>query len=296
VNVVDFDLVHYARVNTPPLFGMGQLEKIPDWAIRAHGASRLANVISRELAADFSQTKAGRLRTVAGRAGKFGWKGQFASVEDFVAVACAVELGLSNPRRGQDAPGEFRPDRNAGLDLDKKQFRALVAYGSNLPAPVEVVPEDEQERTRAEHGKVLFEKVGCAVCHTPELGGVAGVYSDFMVYKLDRKSTDGSYVQSANFEMPSHHPEPGEWKTPPLWGVADSAPYFHDGQSPTPRAAINRHDGDARQSRKKFGSSEESVGKNDCRVTTGPPLRLDRGGPPFAPLPSHQPSIDGAKG
>jgi len=45
-----------------------------------------------------------------------------------------------------------------------------------------------------------------------------------------------------------------------------------------------------------FGSSEESVGKNDCRVTTGPPLRLDRRGPPFAPLPSHQTSIDGAKG
>ena len=47
-------------------------------------------------------------------------------------------------------------------------------------------------------------------------------------------------------------PQPDEWKTPPLWGVADSAPYFHDGASPTLAAAIQRHAGAATQSRKAF--------------------------------------------
>ena len=45
--------------------------------------------------------------------------------------------------------------------------------------------------------------------------------------------------------MPHAFPLPEEWKTPPLWGVADSAPYFHDGGSRTLEAAIDRHHGDA---------------------------------------------------
>ena len=36
--------------------------------------------------------------------------------------------------------------------------------------------------------------------------------------------------------------------------------------------------------------------ESDINLTTGPQFRLDRGDPPLAPLPSHQPSIDGAKG
>ncbi len=47
------------------------------------------------------------------------------------------------------------------------------------------------------------------------------------------------------FPVPSKHPRPDEWKTPMLWGVADSAPYFHDGGSPTLQAAIRRHKGSA---------------------------------------------------
>ncbi len=50
------------------------------------------------------------------------------------------------------------------------------------------------------------------------------------------------------------------------------------------------------QNSRKSGSSPESVGKNDIRLTAGPQLRLVRGSPPLAPLPSHQPSDGGAKG
>src|SRR5262249_22425344 len=46
-------------------------------------------------------------------------------------------------------------------------------------------------------------------------------------------------------DFPPDYPRPQEWKTPPLWGVADSAPYFHDGRAPTLEAAIARHGGDA---------------------------------------------------
>ena len=36
-----------------------------------------------------------------------------------------------------------------------------------------------------------------------------------------------------------------EWRTPPLWGVADSAPYLHDGRAETLDAAIRWHGGEA---------------------------------------------------
>jgi cytochrome c peroxidase len=40
-------------------------------------------------------------------------------------------------------------------------------------------------------------------------------------------------------------PSPSEWRTPPLWGVADSAPYLHDGRSATLESAIVSHGGEA---------------------------------------------------
>ena len=43
-----------------------------------------------------------------------------------------------------------------------------------------------------------------------------------------------------------------EWRTPPLWGVADSAPYMHDGRAKTLTEAIAFHDGEAEFSKKGF--------------------------------------------
>jgi CxxC motif-containing protein (DUF1111 family) len=43
-------------------------------------------------------------------------------------------------------------------------------------------------------------------------------------------------------------PHPSEWRTPPLWGVADSAPYLHDGRAATLSDAIIQHGGQGRAS------------------------------------------------
>src|SRR6185312_12508060 len=113
----------------------------------------------------------------------------------------------------------------------------------------EVAPASTADREKAEHGKVLFEQVGCAACHIPDMGGVAGVYSDFLLHRLDDPDKGGSAGyrgrKSVPVPLPEEYPRPDEWKTPPLWGVADSAPYFHDGNSPTLESAIVRHHGDA---------------------------------------------------
>src|SRR5262249_6371237 len=47
-------------------------------------------------------------------------------------------------------------------------------------------------------------------------------------------------------------PEAREWRTPPLWGVADSAPYLHDGRAPTLHDAIRLHGGQAAEARNRY--------------------------------------------
>ena len=56
------------------------------------------------------------------------------------------------------------------------------------------------------------------------------------------------------FPRPDDEPRPSEWKTPALWGVADSAPYMHDGESPDLESAIKRHQGDAKSVTAKFNA------------------------------------------
>jgi CxxC motif-containing protein (DUF1111 family) len=205
---------------------------------------RSFKAIGSELAGDFGGVPPGRPRILPdGRVGKFGWKAQFATLEEFVAGACANELGLGTPRLEQARPLGMAAPAAVSRDLDKTQFRSMVAFVATLPRPVEVVPDDPSERSQVEQGKLVFERIGCAACHTPDLGGVQGVYSDFLLHRIvdSRKA----YSETPDIPPPPEHPLPEEWKTPPLWGVADSAPYFHDGGTPTLEAAIIRHEGDA---------------------------------------------------
>jgi hypothetical protein len=43
-----------------------------------------------------------------------------------------------------------------------------------------------------------------------------------------------------------------EWRTPPLWGVASSAPYMHDGRAATLVEAIALHGGEAKATTDRF--------------------------------------------
>ncbi|QDV83049.1 Cytochrome c [Stieleria magnilauensis] len=43
-----------------------------------------------------------------------------------------------------------------------------------------------------------------------------------------------------------------EWRTPPLWGVHDSAPYMHDGRAETLLEAITMHEGESKGTRDRF--------------------------------------------
>lgn len=52
--------------------------------------------------------------------------------------------------------------------------------------------------------------------------------------------------------VPGDGPLADEWRTPPLWGVADSAPYMHDGRAATLEEAIRLHAGQAAKAAQQF--------------------------------------------
>ena len=247
VHFEDFDPLRMATTNSIALFGDGLIDDLSESKVRLNYARKVAGQLSRELSGDFKSVGTGRPRTLPdGRLGKFGWKAQFATVEEFVAAACANELGLGNPLMPQAKPlgKSYQCDES---DLSREEFRQLVAFVDAIPRPVEVLPKDSRQRTLAERGKTLFTTVGCAECHTPDLGNVAGIYSDLLLHRVSARNSDGyQHDVLVDVPLPTGHPEPDEWRTPPLWGVADSAPYFHDGGSATLEAAILRHDGGAR--------------------------------------------------
>lgn len=49
-----------------------------------------------------------------------------------------------------------------------------------------------------------------------------------------------------------------EWKTPPLWGMRDSAPYLHDGRAATIEEAVGWHGGEALLSAKRFANMPQA--------------------------------------
>jgi CxxC motif-containing protein (DUF1111 family) len=248
--------VHISQRNTPALFGANLIDALPARVIMANAkAQRMRTGMA---AADDEDLPVGRAQRMAdGRIGRFGWKAQTASLSDFVQAACANELGLGNPGHAQPRPLGKSTMVATGLDLTQEQCDQLTAFVASLPRPEERPPESAADQVAAAAGRRLFNSIGCADCHTPDLGSVTGIYSDLLLHRMGEELVGGgSYGERAlpapggspvEAPAPAGHPveapAPDEWRTPPLWGVADSAPYMHDGRAATLEEAIRLHGG-----------------------------------------------------
>lgn len=255
--------------NTPALFGAGRIDSID----RAD-LSALA----------LEQRRQGIVSGVA--SGKFGWKGQTRSLSSFVRDACLHELGLQLERTSQAISPHNTAYRTDGVDLSRSQLAAMTAFVSALPAPEERLPDDLDAKHVAQRGKRLFTKMGCAACHVETLGKVKkvhGIYSDLLLHDMGPSLADpvisgsdprggGGYggnsillrptaitawgVNVPENERRTRHKKQTtaqqEWRTPPLWGVRDSAPYLHDGRARSLTEAILYHGGEAKFSIRQF--------------------------------------------
>jgi CxxC motif-containing protein (DUF1111 family) len=238
--------------NTPALFGAKLIDEIPDRVLIAEERSQR---LRWGFASDTDERPVGRvLRLPGNRVGKFGWKAQSASLFDFVQAACANELGLGNPGQVQPASMQSAGYQAPGLDLTNEQCRQITTFVAALHRPVERVPANLDTQARAHEGKQLFTKIGCAECHTPALGSVEGIYSDLLLHRMgnDLSGTNSYYGQPVITVASNDLPRADEWRTPPLWGVTDSAPYLHDGRADSLAQAIIMHGGQAKTAAANF--------------------------------------------
>lgn len=248
--------INISQRKTPALFGAKLIDEIPDRDIIANErVERLKWGL--ETSKERGVVPVGRvLRMADGRIGRFGWKAQTVSLTEFVRAACANELGLGNPGQAQPQPLGNSSYPTVGYDLTLAQCDQLSEFISSLPRPIERTPQDPESIRKANAGKSLFSAIGCADCHTPDVGSVRGLYSDLLLHEMGQDLEGGGDYNDRPIDDPSFKPGtgpmPAEWRTPPLWGIARSAPYLHDGRALTLEEAIRLHGGQGSSSAQRY--------------------------------------------
>jgi CxxC motif-containing protein (DUF1111 family) len=235
-------VVEVSHRNTPSLFGTGLIETLKDEVlVNQAGRQRLLGMGGRVA------------RTADGRVGKFGWKGQKATLRDFVEEAAAGELGLETPNRHQGADPRGPAEPAPAIDLGKDQIDSITAFVASLPRP----EPDESASSRS--GQRLFRELECTKCHVPNLGGIEGIYADLLLHDMKPEIREsgqyqvfGTSTAAAVADTADSAPRADEWRTPPLWGIRNSAPYMHDGRAAGLDEAILEHGGEAEASARKY--------------------------------------------
>lgn len=213
---------------TPALFGLGLIDGIPTDVI-------LANADPDDLDGDGIS---GRPSYVdGGKLGRFGWKGQVPSVAEFARDGVSVELGMTVPFADGMTFGKLQDDDDVpDPEFSQDHLDLLAFYMGSLGPPPRQPGADSAD---ALAGEAVFADIGCADCHVPALDGADGpvpLYSDLLLHDILPPGTPG--IEEAGASMT-------EFRTAPLWGISQTAPYLHDGRADTLSDAIDGHAGEA---------------------------------------------------
>ena len=259
------------RIPTPT-FGAGLIEQIPDSAIVANQAAEEQQKSAlgihgrpHRVRIDNGTTNAnGNDGTIA----RFGWKAQNKSLLLFSGEAYNVEMGISNElfqtERDETPECQFAPvpndithaDGAAGVDAlsDIEKFAAFMRFLAP-PTPSLDTPGGASSIAG---GRSLFQSVGCALCHTPQLrtGDTAvaalanqnvDLFSDLLLHNMGPGLADDIVQAQAG---------PDEFRTAPLWGLGQRIYLLHDGRTTDLIAAIRAHKSGGN---KKFHPSEANA-------------------------------------
>lgn len=248
--------------NTPALWGAGLIDSIPEGTIQA---------VAKAQKKDRPETAGRAAIADTGGVGRFGWRGQTGLLRGFVVNACANELGLqtaSSPQAMYPLSADYRLE---GQDMSVSDVNELVNFVSSLPRPVEAKLPTSLAAENARLGEQVFDRIGCSDCHPRTLGQVNGLFSDLLLHDMgsgledpvEPNSTNpssgayyggGSVFVAQRGRSPVNRDStlPCQWRTPPLWGVCDSAPYLHDGRAATLAEAILQHGGQGAAATRQF--------------------------------------------
>jgi CxxC motif-containing protein (DUF1111 family) len=194
--------------------------------------------------------------------GRFGWKGDTASVPAQVAKALAIDLGLTSELAPEDDCTEPQLDcleepDGGDPEVSELIFERLVTYTRAVAVPARRAWDDDAVR----RGKELFSQVGCDGCHVsdhftghfapmPELSHQhIWPYTDLLLHDMGPGLADGQPVGEASGS---------EWQTRPLWGIGlletvnGHTRLLHDGRARGVEEAILWHGGEATVPRSNF--------------------------------------------
>ena len=213
---------------TPPLFGLGLVDAISEDTI-------LSNADPDDTDGDGISGRANVLPD--GRIGRLGWKADVPSLAEFTRDGFSNELGMTVPPADGFTFG-FQTDDDGIADPEVSLDDAddLTFFLSVLAPPP---PQEAADVAQAQTGAALFITVGCTKCHIPSLPSDLGdvpLFSDLLLHEILPEGATGVVSQSAT---------PREFRTAPLWGLSQTAPYFHSGEADTIDEAIRLHDGEA---------------------------------------------------
>lgn len=218
--------------NTPPVWGFGLIDAVPDEAILARqdlgidGIRGVANWgIELQAVDDAPNPLAPQVQTFGPpRVGRFGWKAQTATLEQFSSEPLQTELGVSNrffpqehtdqglrlvshlsnacnvavpkgcPPRALSGAAPLRPECVATLPDDPDSRQALAIYHFQaLLAP----PPTRPRTPLADWGGEQFAGIGCVHCHVPD----ARTGPEYHL-----RLADGSSTRVAPLEGRTFHP------------------------------------------------------------------------------------------
>ena len=234
------------RIPTP-MFGAGLVESIRDDAIVANAA----NPIKAAAGISGRPNRSGNDGTVT----RFGWKAQNKSLLIFAGEAYNVEQGVTNelfPNKRDNTPGcvpNALPEDSTNLTTDATYLPS--GYSSDtvnfaMFARLSAPPAPAPATIVTSVGAVIFNQIGCNLCHTPALQtgstfkptGQSNIavraFSDFLVHNMGSNLADNVSQGLATGS---------EFRTAPLWGLGQRIFFLHDGRTRNLVDAIEEHRG-----------------------------------------------------
>ena len=227
---------------TPSALGLGLIDQIPSEVI-------LAN-------ADPDDADGDGIRGVArilpdGRLGRLGWKAGVPSVAEFARDATFNELGVTLPAQEGLTFGAMEDDDDVpDPEISTGDLEDMVFFLSHLGPPARTPSNPPLEAK----GNAVFVTIGCAKCHSPSLPTAGGflvpLFSDLLLHDVAAEGAVGIADGPASMR---------QFRTAPLWGIARTAPYMHNGAAETVEDAIALHAAEAKASVDAY----EGLGVND---------------------------------
>jgi len=237
------------RRSTPPLFGFGLVDAIPDKTLLSH-----EDPYDRDLNGISGHAN----RAIDGRVGRFGRKAAVATLFDFNAGAFPQEQGVTTPLSPVEetingAPVPAGTDPAADPEIKRADIDKVTDFLRFLAPPPRVCFTNSHERHQAKRGEKLFNAVNCCACHVPKMKTgpneiraldrkTVHLYSDLLVHDMGPSLSDICLGQA----------HPSEFRTELLMGLRFREHFLHDGSAPTVQEAIERHGGEAQPARDKF--------------------------------------------